>query len=236
MGAVRRRDQPDHALQPQVPGCYSGLYSKHGELSEAEMDRLFTECRSMGDYFVVLTGGEPYLLKDGLLRLFRKHNDMYFLTFTNGTLLDEPLVDELARLGNVAPALSLEGFGRRPTAGAAPGCTRSVLESMDLLAHQGVLVRHQRHLRQRQRGRGHRRPVHRVHARSRRPVRLVLHVHARGQGPGAGAGSRRPSSASAAAGAWPRCGRSTACSWPISGTTGRRWAAAWPAPGATCTC
>ena len=91
-------------------GCYSGLYSKQGELSEAELDRLFTECKEMGNYFVVLTGGEPYLLKDGLLRLFRKHNDMYFLVFTNGTMLDEPLVNELARLGNVAPALSLEGF------------------------------------------------------------------------------------------------------------------------------
>jgi hypothetical protein len=47
-------------------GCYSGLYSKEGELSEAELDRLFAECRSMGDYFVVLSGGEPFLLKDSL--------------------------------------------------------------------------------------------------------------------------------------------------------------------------
>ncbi len=123
----------------QCRGCYSGLYSKQGELSEAELDRLFTECKNMGDYFVVLTGGEPYLLKDSLLRLFRKHNDMYFLTFTNGTMLDELLVDELARLGNVAPALSLEGFEAETDRRRGPGVYRQVLRSMDLMRSKGVL-------------------------------------------------------------------------------------------------
>ena len=120
-------------------GCYSGLYSKQGELTEAELDRLFTECKSMGDYFVVITGGEPYLLKDSLLRLFRKHNDMYFLTFTNGTLFDESLVDELARLGNVAPALSLEGFEAETDRRRGAGVHARVLRSMDLLRSKGVL-------------------------------------------------------------------------------------------------
>lgn len=120
-------------------GCYAGLYSKQGELSEAELDRLFTECKSMGDYFVVLTGGEPYLLKDSLLRLFRKHSDMYFLTFTNGTLFDGPLVDELARLGNVAPALSLEGFERETDRRRGSGVYARVLESMERLRSRGVL-------------------------------------------------------------------------------------------------
>jgi len=120
-------------------GCYSGLYSKQGELSEEELDRLFTECKQIGDYFVVLTGGEPFLLKDSLLRLFRKHSDMYFLVFTNGTLLDEPLVDELARLGNVAPALSLEGFEAETDRRRGAGVHSRVLQSMDLLRSKGVL-------------------------------------------------------------------------------------------------
>jgi MoaA/NifB/PqqE/SkfB family radical SAM enzyme len=120
-------------------GCYSGLYSKQGELSEDELDRLFTECKSIGDYFVVLTGGEPYLLKDSLLRLFRKHNDMYFLTFTNGTLLDEPLVNELASLGNVAPAISLEGHEAETDRRRGPGVHSKILRSFELLRRKGVL-------------------------------------------------------------------------------------------------
>lgn len=120
-------------------GCYSGLYSRQGELNENDLDRLFTECKKMGDYFVVLTGGEPFLLKDSLLRLFRKHNDMYFLTFTNGTLFDQPLVNELARLGNVAPALSVEGFEDQTDRRRGAGVHARVLQSMRMLRSKGVL-------------------------------------------------------------------------------------------------
>jgi len=120
-------------------GCYAGLYSKDGELSEAELDRLFAECKAMGNYFVVLTGGEPYLLKDSLLRLFRKYNDMYFLTFTNGTRIDAALADELARLGNVAPAISLEGFEAETDRRRGKSVYARVLETMELLRRRGVL-------------------------------------------------------------------------------------------------
>ncbi len=36
---------------------------------------------------MVISGGEPYLLKDMWLRIFRRYHDMYFLTYTNGTLV-----------------------------------------------------------------------------------------------------------------------------------------------------
>lgn len=120
-------------------GCYAGLYSKDGELSEAELDRLFAECRSIGNYFVVLTGGEPYLLKDSLLRLFRKYSDMYFLTFTNGTRIDDAVADELARLGNVAPAISLEGFQPETDRRRGAGVFARVIEATERLRERGVL-------------------------------------------------------------------------------------------------
>lgn len=120
-------------------GCYSGLYSKDGELSEAELDRLFMECKALGDYFVVLTGGEPYLMKESLLRLFRTHDDIFFLTYTNGTRFDNALVDELAKLGNVAPAISLEGFERETDARRGAGVFARILRSMELLREKGVL-------------------------------------------------------------------------------------------------
>jgi MoaA/NifB/PqqE/SkfB family radical SAM enzyme len=120
-------------------GCYSGLYSKEGELNEGELNHLFMECKAMGAYFVVITGGEPFLLQEALLRLFRKHRDMYFLIFTNGMLVDELLVKELARLGNVAPALSLEGFEEETDRRRGAGVHARVLRSMDLLRSKGVL-------------------------------------------------------------------------------------------------
>jgi MoaA/NifB/PqqE/SkfB family radical SAM enzyme len=114
-------------------GCYSGLYSKDGELSEQDIDRLLEECKSIGSYFAVLTGGEPYLLKGSLLRLFKKHNDMYFLTYTNGTHFDEDLADELARLGNVAPAFSVEGYEKETDERRRKGVHESVRRAMKML-------------------------------------------------------------------------------------------------------
>ena len=120
-------------------GCYSGLYSKEGELSEEEIDSILAECRRIGVYFVVVSGGEPYIMKDVWLRLFKKHSDMYFLTYTNGTLLDKQTVRALARLGNVAPAISVEGFAEHTDNRRGQGVYAKVMKAMDLLKAEGVI-------------------------------------------------------------------------------------------------
>ena len=120
-------------------GCYSALYSKDGELSEAELDRILSECRRLGIHLVVISGGEPYLLSGTLLRLFAKYRDIFFLTFTNGTLLDEPLVAALARSGNVAPALSVEGFQEHTDRRRSPGVYAQIERAMELLRRYRVI-------------------------------------------------------------------------------------------------
>ncbi len=120
-------------------GCYAGLYSRDGELSTTEIDRLLAECRSFGAHFVVLSGGEPLLLKDALLGLVRKHQDMFFLVFTNGVLLDDRMADELARLGNVAPAISVEGYEADTDARRGRGVYAKVLDAMDRLRARRVM-------------------------------------------------------------------------------------------------
>ena len=120
-------------------GCYSAIYPKREELSLEEMDRILTEAETLGIYFVVISGGEPYLLSDRLLRLFRRHRNQYFLTYTNATLLDGALCRELERLGNVAPGISVEGFERETEDRRGPGVFSKVLKAMDLLRDHGVL-------------------------------------------------------------------------------------------------
>jgi|GEM_PF-4690224 len=120
-------------------GCYSGLYSKEEELSASELDRLFAQIRGLGVYFVVISGGEPYLLKDTLLALFKKYNDMFFLTYTNGTLIDAALAERLGKLGNVAPAISVEGWEKQTDARRGKGTWRRILETMGHLRAHGVL-------------------------------------------------------------------------------------------------
>ncbi len=120
-------------------GCYSGLYDKNEVLPYEEMDRLLSEASSLGISFVVISGGEPYLMSDTLFRLFAKHDEMFFLTYTNGTFLDEALCRQLARLGNVAPAISVEGFDAETEERRGPGVYGKVLKAMDILRSQGVL-------------------------------------------------------------------------------------------------
>lgn len=122
----------------QCRGCYSGMYSKEEQLSSETLDRLFCEAKSFGSYFVVITGGEPYLLSKTLLPLFRKHHDMFFLTYTNGTLLDQSTVAALAELGNVAPGISVEGFQEQTDRRRGQGVYASVMEAARRLRQAGV--------------------------------------------------------------------------------------------------
>ncbi len=120
-------------------GCYSGLYLKDGELSESELDSIFTQLKENGSYFVVISGGEPWVMKDILLRLFRKHNDMFFLTYTNSTLLDKETCKKLAKLGNVAAAISVEGWEKETDARRGKGIWQKIHTAMANLREQGVL-------------------------------------------------------------------------------------------------
>ena len=48
--------------------------------------------------------------KRDLIRLCEAHPDCAFLSFTNGTLIDEEFCQEMLRVKNFVPAISVEGF------------------------------------------------------------------------------------------------------------------------------
>ncbi|MBP7702871.1 MAG: radical SAM protein [Candidatus Hydrothermae bacterium] len=119
-------------------GCYAGEYPKDEGLSFDEVDRILTEAKELSMYFVTISGGEPYVWPH-LLDIFEKHNDMYFQTYTNGTLLNEKMAEKLAKLGNVAPAISVEGFEKETDERRGKGVFKKVMEAMDNLRNAGVL-------------------------------------------------------------------------------------------------
>jgi len=118
-------------------GCYSGSYKKD-DLSFGEIDRILTEAKELGIYFITISGGEPFLRED-LLDLFAKHNDMYFQVYTNGTLINKDLAKKLERLGNVAPAISIEGFEKETEDRRGKGSFNKVIKAMENLKEAGVL-------------------------------------------------------------------------------------------------
>jgi MoaA/NifB/PqqE/SkfB family radical SAM enzyme len=119
-------------------GCYAGQYERGRELEPDLIHRVLREAQEMGVYFVTVSGGEPFIRPD-LLDIFAAHGDQYFQVYTNGTLIDRKTAQTLSRLGNVLPAISVEGWEKETDARRGPGTFRKIVETMTLLREEGVL-------------------------------------------------------------------------------------------------
>ena len=120
-------------------GCYSAYYTRKDALSTADLDRVYREAKDLGIRFVVVSGGEPFIRED-FLELCERHNDMIFMTYTNGTLIAErELAPSLAKLGNVIPCISVEGFEQETTARRGVGVWNRIQAAMAALKNEGVI-------------------------------------------------------------------------------------------------
>lgn len=81
----------------------------------------------------IYTGGEPLVRKNDLIRLCEMHPDCEFLSFTNGTLIDEAFCQEMLRVKNFVPAISLEGFEEANDSRRGEGVYQKVAHAMELL-------------------------------------------------------------------------------------------------------
>jgi len=119
-------------------GCYAWEYNKAEELETDLIHRLLNEAREMGIYFITISGGEPFIRRD-LLDIFAAHDDLYFQVYTNGTFIDSSMAKALARLGNVLPAISVEGWEKETDARRGPGAFQKILAAMSRLREEEVL-------------------------------------------------------------------------------------------------
>jgi MoaA/NifB/PqqE/SkfB family radical SAM enzyme len=119
-------------------GCYASGYGNEAELSFGELDRILTEAKSLGMYFFTFSGGESFLRND-LLDLWAKHGDCFFQVYTNGTLLDDALVDKLVGLGNVAPMVSIEGGPDSTDSRRGVGMHEKIMGTFSRMKRAGLL-------------------------------------------------------------------------------------------------
>lgn len=118
--------------------CYAGEYSKKDDLPFEEVDRILTEAKELGIYFVTLSGGEPFVWLP-IFEILKKHNDIFFQLYTNGTLITEKVAEKLSELGNAAPAISVEGFKEGTDERRGEGAFAKILKAMGNLKKYGVL-------------------------------------------------------------------------------------------------
>ncbi|MHA2609798.1 MAG: radical SAM/SPASM domain-containing protein [bacterium JZ-2024 1] len=124
-------------------GCYANSHSAARELLPWEvLDRIVMEAkRDWGLRFFTLTGGEPLLYRSQgkeILDLVEKHEECFFMMYTNGTMIDERMAKRMAEAGNITPAISVEGFEERTDARRGKGVFQRILRAMAHLREAGV--------------------------------------------------------------------------------------------------
>ena len=130
---------PTSACNLHCTGCWAAEYGHKLNLTYEEIDDIIRQGKELGVYMYIYTGGEPLVRKKDLIRLCEKHADCVFLSFTNATLIDEEFADEMLRVGNFVPAISLEGFEEATDGRRGEGVYRKVREAMELLRRKKLI-------------------------------------------------------------------------------------------------
>ena len=129
---------PTSACNLHCTGCWAAEYGRQLNLSLETMDSIIRQGKELGVYMYIYTGGEPLVRKADLLRLCEMHPDCEFLSFTNGTLIDRDFCQELLRVKNFIPAISLEGFEEANDSRRGEGSYQKVGKAMELLREHGL--------------------------------------------------------------------------------------------------
>lgn len=124
---------PTSACNLHCTGCWAAEYGNKLNLSFEEIDSIITQGKELGVYMYIYTGGEPLVRKHDLIALCEKHSDCVFLSFTNGTLIDEEFADDMLRVKNFIPAISVEGFEEATDARRGKGTYAKVVKAMNIL-------------------------------------------------------------------------------------------------------
>jgi len=133
---------PGKTCNLRCTGCYANAGPTAEKLNWGTFDRIITEAKTLwGLRFLVISGGEPLAYHSagkGLLDAVEKHPDIFFMVYTNGTLIDDQVVKRMATLGNISPAFSLEGWRERTDERRGDGVFDKVMAAMARLRLTGV--------------------------------------------------------------------------------------------------
>jgi len=124
-------------------GCYASSTARTAAtIPYPIVDRVVSEVHdSFGSRFITISGGEPFMYKSegkSLLDIFQKYDDMFFLIYTNGTLINEEVAQRLAKCANATPAISVEGFENQTDQRRGAGTHKKILRAFEYLRRAGV--------------------------------------------------------------------------------------------------
>lgn len=134
---------PTKKCNLRCTGCYASSGADNGETLEwSLLDKMMHEFHDeMGMKFFVISGGEPLMYNSEghtILDLPKLWPDSFFLMYTNGTLITPEVAKQLAELGNLTPAISVEGFKEQTDERRGEGTHERVLKALDNLKQAQV--------------------------------------------------------------------------------------------------
>jgi MoaA/NifB/PqqE/SkfB family radical SAM enzyme len=130
---------PTSACNLKCTGCWAAEYGDRLSLSLAELESIIRQGKALGTYVYIYSGGEPLVRKKDIITLCRRHPECAFLAFTNGTLIDEAFADDMLRVKNFVPAISVEGFETDTDFRRGKGTFAAVQKAMKILRDRKLL-------------------------------------------------------------------------------------------------
>jgi MoaA/NifB/PqqE/SkfB family radical SAM enzyme len=134
---------PGEKCNLKCSGCYAASTSSaSAKLDFKTFDRILTEKEEIwGSRFTVISGGEPFLWESegkDLLDMAARHSNDFFLVYTNGTLINDELAERLVEVGNITPAISVEGFEKETDSRRGRGVHKRIMRAFEALREAGV--------------------------------------------------------------------------------------------------
>ncbi len=135
--------EPTDRCNFNCPGCYAKSTRDGSDLTYQHMADIVEQVIEMGVTLITISGGEPFLCEKAnqtLTRLAERFFDRGFLIYTNGSLIDQTIAARLGCVGNVFPAISVEGFEHQTDARRGHGVYAQNRQARRYLAENGVMA------------------------------------------------------------------------------------------------
>jgi MoaA/NifB/PqqE/SkfB family radical SAM enzyme len=124
-------------------GCYANSAKEKDQLDYTIFTRVIEEMREFwGARFVVVSGGEPMMYRwngKGIMDIYKEHPDSLFLMYTNGTMINDAAAEKFHEVGNITPAISVEGMQEVTERRRGKGVFEKITRAMEILKKKNVL-------------------------------------------------------------------------------------------------
>ena len=119
------------------PSCLMRPFQSPSFAAIGDLDYIFDQAGGLDVSFISIMGaGEPFLYQDygmELLDCMKRHGDIYFFVYTNGTTVTEELIRKAVGLDNLFVLVSVEGFREGHDGRRGGGTHDKVLKTLRLL-------------------------------------------------------------------------------------------------------